>query len=66
MMGVRTPETCWTVNKIKIINWRTFASSWWFIWIMSYVITICHCFLLSFGLRKTVWVQRLKNLIFNE
>jgi hypothetical protein len=22
MMGVRTPETCWTVNKRQVINWR--------------------------------------------
>jgi hypothetical protein len=22
MMGVRTPETCWAVNKCQIINWR--------------------------------------------
>ena len=28
MMGVRTPETCWAVNKRQVINWRNFASSW--------------------------------------
>ena len=22
MMGVRTPEACWTVNKLQVINWR--------------------------------------------
>ena len=22
MMGVRTPETCWAVNKCQVINWR--------------------------------------------
>jgi hypothetical protein len=22
MMGVRTPETCWSVNKRQVINWR--------------------------------------------
>jgi hypothetical protein len=27
MMGVRTPETCWVVNKRQVINWRNFASS---------------------------------------
>jgi uncharacterized Fe-S cluster-containing radical SAM superfamily enzyme len=23
-MGVRTPETCWAVNKRQVINWRNF------------------------------------------
>ena len=27
MMGVRTPETCWTVNKRQVINWINFASA---------------------------------------
>jgi len=22
LMGVRTPETCWDVNKRQVINWR--------------------------------------------
>ena len=25
IMGVRTPETCWAVNKIQVINWRNFC-----------------------------------------
>jgi hypothetical protein len=25
MMGMRTPETCWAVNKRQVINWRNFC-----------------------------------------
>jgi hypothetical protein len=28
------------------------------------VVTICHCLLLPFGLRKIIWVWRLKNVFF--
>ena len=33
MMGGKTPETCWAVNNVRIINWKTVASGLWFIWI---------------------------------
>jgi hypothetical protein len=34
MMDGKTPETCWAVNKRQVINRKTFASGWWFIWII--------------------------------
>jgi len=30
MLGVRTPETCWAVNKRQVINWRDF-----YIWLAN-------------------------------
>ena len=36
MMGGKMPETCWAVNKVRIINWKTVASGWWFIWIVRW------------------------------
>jgi hypothetical protein len=33
MMDGKRPETCWAVNKHRIINWKIVASGWWFIWI---------------------------------
>jgi hypothetical protein len=32
MMGVRTPETCWAVNKRQVINWRDCC-----IWLVIYL-----------------------------
>jgi len=32
MMGVRTPETCWAVNKRQVINWRSCC-----IWLVIYL-----------------------------
>jgi hypothetical protein len=32
MMGVRTPETCWTVHKRKVINLKLLHLIGWFIW----------------------------------
>jgi hypothetical protein len=31
LMGRKTPETCWAVNNIRIINWKIVASGCWFI-----------------------------------
>ena len=28
MMGIRTPEICWNVNKHQVINWKFVASGW--------------------------------------
>jgi hypothetical protein len=36
MMGRKTPETCWAVKKLRIINWKIVASGWWFIWIVRW------------------------------
>jgi hypothetical protein len=36
MMGGKTPETCWAVKYVRIINWKTVASGWWFIWIVQW------------------------------
>ena len=36
MMGGKTPETCWVVKKVRIINWKIVASGWWFIWIVRW------------------------------
>ena len=36
MMGGKTPETCWAVNKRQDNNWKTVASGWWFIWIVQW------------------------------
>jgi hypothetical protein len=33
MMGGKTPETCWAVNKRQDNKLKTVASGWWFIWI---------------------------------
>jgi len=34
-MGVRTPETCWAVNKHQVINWiKLLHLVGWFIWIV--------------------------------
>ena len=33
MMGGKTPETCWAVNKRQDNKLKTVASVWWFIWI---------------------------------
>jgi len=32
MMGGKTSETCWVINKCQKINWKIVASGWWFIW----------------------------------
>ena len=35
IMGGKTPETCWSVNKRQDKkNWKIVASGWWFIWIV--------------------------------
>jgi hypothetical protein len=36
VMGGKTPEICWAVNKIRLINWKIVASGWWFIWIVRW------------------------------
>jgi hypothetical protein len=33
MMGGKTPETCWAVNKRQDNKLKIVASGWWFIWI---------------------------------
>jgi hypothetical protein len=36
MMGVKTPETCWAVNKRQDNKLKkNVASGWWFIWIVQ-------------------------------
>jgi hypothetical protein len=35
MMGGKTPETCWAVNKRQDNKLKNFASGWWFIWIKT-------------------------------
>ena len=37
MMGGKTPETCWAVNKRQKINWKIVASGWWFVWTKIYI-----------------------------
>jgi len=44
MMGMRTPETCWAVNKSQVINGRNFCIWLEIIWILiskSYVYATC-------------------------
>jgi hypothetical protein len=36
MMGRKTSETFWAVNKRHKINWKIAASCWWFIWNEQY------------------------------
>jgi hypothetical protein len=65
MMGVRTPETCWTVNKHQVINWRN-CCIWLVIYLncmmmhgltkfkrASYVYT--QCYLLLFRFTQFFW-----------
>jgi hypothetical protein len=36
MMGGKTPETCWAVNKRQDNKLKNVASGWWFIWIVQW------------------------------
>jgi hypothetical protein len=36
MMGGKTPETCWAVNKPQDNKLKNVASGWWFIWIVRW------------------------------
>jgi len=39
MMGGKTPETCWAVKNVRIMDWKIFASSWWLIWTFTLIQT---------------------------
>jgi hypothetical protein len=36
MMGGKTPETCWAVNKRQDNKLKIVTSGWWFIWIVRW------------------------------
>jgi hypothetical protein len=58
MMGGKTPETCWAVNKRQKINWKIVASGWCFIWIVRWCTDLQT---LNFEI-ESVWSRTTPNL----